>query len=84
GLTNSAVCSIMDANGTVLARKFIRQTREKDQLRRATNYLRKAQSQTGYASLLKSDQRATKTTLKRYGFTNCGIRQRTRCAYDCI
>ncbi|MEG0385994.1 MAG: transposase, partial [Solibacillus sp.] len=51
GLTNSAVCSIMDANGTVLARKFIRQKREKDQLRRATNYLRKAQSQTGYASM---------------------------------
>ena len=51
GLTNSAVCSILDANGTVLARKFIRHRREKDQLRRATNYLRKAQRQTGYASM---------------------------------
>lgn len=51
GLTNSAVCSVIDANGTVLARKFIRHAREKDQLRRATNYLRKAQRQTGYASM---------------------------------
>ena len=51
GITNSAVCSIMDANGTILARKFIRHKREKDQLRRATNYLRKAQRQTGYASM---------------------------------
>lgn len=51
GLTNSAVCSIMDVNGTVLARKFIRHKREKDQLRRTTNYLRKAQRQTGYASM---------------------------------
>lgn len=33
GLTNSAVCSIMDVNGTFLARKFINQAREKDQLR---------------------------------------------------
>jgi len=51
GLTNSAVCSVLDANGTVFARKFIRHRREKDQLRRATNYLRKAQRQTGYASM---------------------------------
>ena len=50
GLTNSAVCSVLDANGTILARKFIRHKREKDQLRRATNYLRKAQRQTGFGS----------------------------------
>ena len=51
GVTNSAVCSVLDANGTVLVRRFIRHRREKDQLRRATNYLRKAQRQTGTASM---------------------------------
>lgn len=51
GLTNSAVCSILNATGTVLTRKFINQTREKDQLCRITNYLRKAQSRSGYASM---------------------------------
>ncbi len=84
GLTNSAVCSILDANGTVLARKFIRHQREKDQLRRATNYLRKAQRQTGYcfyASLLEPDQRFTKTNLKRYSCSNHSIRQTASCAY---
>ena len=36
---------------TVLVRKFICHKREKDRLRRATNYIRKAQRQTGYASM---------------------------------
>lgn len=47
GLTNTAVCSIMDAKGTILARKFIKQAREKDQLRILTNKLRKAQRKSG-------------------------------------
>lgn len=51
GITNSAVCSILNANGTVLARKFINQAREKDQLRRVTNYLRQAQRKSGYGSM---------------------------------
>ncbi|WP_461183829.1 RNA-guided endonuclease TnpB family protein, partial [Virgibacillus kimchii] len=47
GITNSAVCSIMDANGTVLDRLFINQSKEKDQLYTMTNKLRKAQSISG-------------------------------------
>src|SRR5699024_1739714 len=49
GITNSAVCSIMDANGTVLDRKFINQSKEKDQLYTMTNKLRKAQRTSGWA-----------------------------------
>jgi putative transposase len=48
GITNSAVCSIMTSNGTVLARKFINQPKEKDRLYRMTNKLRKVQQQSGY------------------------------------
>ncbi|GGK34302.1 hypothetical protein GCM10010965_29040 [Caldalkalibacillus thermarum] len=48
GLNQSAVCSIMDANGTVFARKFINQAKEKDRLYRMTNKLKKAQRQSGY------------------------------------
>jgi len=47
GLTNSAVCSIIDAKGTVLARTFINQAKEKDRLYRMTNKLRKAQRNSG-------------------------------------
>lgn len=48
GITNSAVCSIMDANGTVLDRKFINQPKEKDQLYTMTNKLRRAQRTSGW------------------------------------
>lgn len=44
GINNSAVCSVIDAKGTVLARKFINQAKEKDQLYTMTNKLRKVQS----------------------------------------
>lgn len=47
GINQSAVCSIMDSNGTVVARKFIHQPTEKDRLYRMTNKLRKAQRQSG-------------------------------------
>src|SRR5690625_4704358 len=47
GITNAAVCSIMDASGTVLDRKFIKQSKEKDQLYTMTNKLRKAQRNSG-------------------------------------
>ena len=47
GITNSAVCSIVDARGTVLARRFINQPTEKDHLYRMTNKLRKAQRISG-------------------------------------
>lgn len=50
GLTNSAVCSIIDAKGTVVARKFINQATEKDRLYHMTNKLRKAQRQSGCIS----------------------------------
>lgn len=43
GLTNTAVCSVMDCNGTVIARKFIKQAREKDHFYHLTNQLKKAQ-----------------------------------------
>ncbi|MCM3791625.1 transposase, partial [Domibacillus indicus] len=47
GLTNSAVCSIIDAKGTVLGRTFINQPKEKDRLQTLTNKLRKAQRASG-------------------------------------
>ena len=50
GITNSAVCSIMDSKGTVLARKFINQPKEKDRLTTLTNKLRKAQRTSGKIS----------------------------------
>ncbi|WP_246476449.1 hypothetical protein [Salicibibacter cibi] len=43
GINNSAVCSVMDIKGTVLARKFINQPNEKDRLYTLTNKLRQAQ-----------------------------------------
>ncbi|MGM7685060.1 RNA-guided endonuclease TnpB family protein, partial [Cytobacillus sp. Hm23] len=48
GITNSAVCSAMDSTGTVLARKFINQPKEKDRLYTMTNKLRKVQAITGW------------------------------------
>ncbi|WKB36181.1 hypothetical protein QS257_02730 [Terrilactibacillus sp. S3-3] len=50
GINNSAVCSILNAKGTVLARTFINQAKEKDRLYRITNKLRKAQRRSGYIS----------------------------------
>ncbi|MBS4204859.1 IS200/IS605 family accessory protein TnpB-related protein [Lederbergia citrea] len=50
GINNSAVCSVLDAKGTVLARKFMNQPREKDRLYRMTNKLRKVQSISGWVS----------------------------------
>ncbi|MEH7237651.1 transposase [Bacillus sp. JJ1562] len=50
GITNSAVCSIVDAKGTVLARNFINQAKEKDRLYRLTNKLRKVQRVSGWVS----------------------------------
>ncbi|WP_456275263.1 RNA-guided endonuclease TnpB family protein [Bacillus sp. AK128] len=50
GITNSAVCSVMDANGTVLDRKFINQPMEKDRLYRMTNKLRKVQCISGWVA----------------------------------
>lgn len=47
GIHNSAVCSVMDAKGTVLARKFINQPIEKDRLYTITNKLGKVQSVSG-------------------------------------
>lgn len=50
GINNSAVCSVMYSKGTVLARKFINQPIEKDQLYTMTNKLRKAQKESGWVS----------------------------------
>ncbi|WP_257009718.1 transposase [Evansella halocellulosilytica] len=50
GVNNSAVCSVIDANGTVLARKFMNQPKEKDQLYTMTNKLRKVQRISGWVS----------------------------------
>ncbi|WP_050179599.1 hypothetical protein [Domibacillus robiginosus] len=47
GLTNSAVCSVIGATGTVLGRTFIDQPKEKDRLQTLTNKLRKAQRESG-------------------------------------
>ena len=47
GLTNSAVCSIVDYNGTVLDRLFINQPKEKDQLEHKLNKLSKAKRKSG-------------------------------------
>ncbi|XEC94769.1 RNA-guided endonuclease TnpB family protein [Paenibacillus tarimensis] len=47
GLTNSAVCSIMNADGTVLARTFINQPKEKDRFATMINKLKKAQRESG-------------------------------------
>jgi IS605 OrfB family transposase len=47
GLTESAVCSIVDYNGTVLDRLFINQSKEKDQLKHKVNKLSKAKRISG-------------------------------------
>ncbi|QQK77277.1 transposase [Salicibibacter cibarius] len=48
GINNSAVCSVVDIKGTVLARKFVNQPKEKDRLYTLTNKLRKAQRTSGW------------------------------------
>ena len=45
GLNNDAVCTLMDANGTVLKRKFINFNSEKDRLHHTLNKIKKAQKQ---------------------------------------
>jgi len=47
GLTNSAVCSCIDKDGTVIDRLFINQSKEKDQLKRKLNKLAKAKRKSG-------------------------------------
>ena len=47
GLTNSAVCSCIDYDGTVLDRVFINQSKEKDQLSHRVNKLSKAKRKSG-------------------------------------
>ena len=47
GLTNSAVCSCIDIDGTVLDRLFINQSKEKDQLSHKINRLSKAKRKSG-------------------------------------
>jgi IS605 OrfB family transposase len=47
GLTNSAVCSCIDYNGTVIDRLFINQSKEKDQMRKRLNKLSKAKRISG-------------------------------------
>ena len=45
GINNDAVCSVMNANGTVLKRKFINFNSEKDRLHHTLNKIKKAQRQ---------------------------------------
>lgn len=47
GLTNSAVCSCIDIDGTVIDRLFINQPKEKDQLKHKLNKLAKAKRKSG-------------------------------------
>jgi len=47
GLTNSAVCSCIDIDGTVLDRLFINQSKEKDQLSHKINRLSKVKRKSG-------------------------------------
>ena len=43
GLNNNATCSIMQSDGTVVGRKFVNLTTEKDHLNKALNRVKKAQ-----------------------------------------
>ena len=47
GINTDAVCSIMDADGTILARKFIDFPSDKDRMYRAMNRTRRKQSEYG-------------------------------------
>ena len=47
GLTNSAVCSALNSDGTVIGRKFINQPIEKDQLKKELHKLAKASRNSG-------------------------------------
>ncbi|ASK62663.1 transposase [Virgibacillus phasianinus] len=48
GLTNSAVCSAMYSDGTVIGRKFINQPIEKDRMNTLLGKLKKAQRNSGF------------------------------------
>jgi putative transposase len=52
GLTNSAVCCVMDSDGTVLDRLFIKQSKEKDHLFHLTNQLKKHNVKLGEPNVL--------------------------------
>ena len=45
GINNACVCSVMTSEGTVLARRFLHLTREKDSLNRALQRIKNAQKQ---------------------------------------
>lgn len=47
GINNDAVCSVMRADGTVMARKFINFPREKDRLQHALNRIKRLQREHG-------------------------------------
>ncbi len=45
GINNACVCSVMNSDGTVLARRFLRLDRDKDSLNRALQRIKRAQKQ---------------------------------------
>ena len=45
GINNACVCSVMNSEGTILARRFLRLGREKDSLNRALQRIKNAQKQ---------------------------------------
>lgn len=47
GLNHSAVCSIIDYNGTVIAREFINQAKEKDRLNKILKRMKNTQKESG-------------------------------------
>jgi len=47
GINNDAVCSVMDADGTVMDRKFINFSREKDRLQHILNRIKRLQREHG-------------------------------------
>lgn len=53
GVNTSAVCSVVDGNGTVLGRKFVDMPREKDLMYRLINRVSKLQRQSGSKAKLK-------------------------------
>ena len=57
GINNAAACSVMLADGTVLARKFLKLTREKDQMIHILNKIKKSQ-QLGSVKISKRWERA--------------------------
>lgn len=51
GVNSDAVCSIMQTDGTILARKFINFTSDKDHLSHTLNKIKKQQRKNGYNSI---------------------------------